>query len=40
MAEAHYYTKLVWNGAARGPTKSVESYSREFRAEFEGKSPL
>jgi organic hydroperoxide reductase OsmC/OhrA len=40
MAEAHYHARLVWSGGARGPTKSVESYSREFRTEFEGKPPL
>jgi organic hydroperoxide reductase OsmC/OhrA len=40
MAEAHYHAKLVWSGGARGPTKSVESYSREFRAEFEGKPSM
>ena len=40
MAEAHYHAKLVWSGSALGPTKSVESYSREFRAEFDGKPPL
>jgi organic hydroperoxide reductase OsmC/OhrA len=28
------------SGGAFGPTKSVESYSREFRAEFEGKPPM
>ena len=38
MGECH--TRLVWSGGAHGPTKSVESYSREFRAEFEGKPPL
>ena len=37
MAEAHYRARLVWSGSALGPTKSVESYSREFRAEFDGK---
>lgn len=40
MAEVHYRAKLVWSGSALGPTKSVETYSREFRAEFEGKPPL
>jgi organic hydroperoxide reductase OsmC/OhrA len=40
MAEAHYHTKLVWSGAARGAATNVESYSREFRAEIEGKPPL
>lgn len=38
MAEAR--VKLVWSGAALGPTESVDSYSREFRAEFDGKPPL
>jgi len=37
MAESHYHARLVWSGGALGPTKSVESYSREFRAEFDGK---
>ncbi|PVE23461.1 peroxiredoxin [Microvirga sp. KLBC 81] len=40
MGEAHYTARLVWSGSALGPTRSVESYSREFRAEFEGKPPL
>jgi organic hydroperoxide reductase OsmC/OhrA len=40
MAEAHYHAKLVWSGAANGSTQSVETYSREFRVEFEGKPAL
>jgi organic hydroperoxide reductase OsmC/OhrA len=40
MAEAYYYAKLAWSGGALGPTKSVETYSREFRAEIDGKPPL
>jgi organic hydroperoxide reductase OsmC/OhrA len=40
MGEAHYHAKLLWSGGAAGPTKSVESYSREFEARFEGKPPL
>ena len=40
MGEAHYHARLVWSGGALGPTKSVECYSREFRAEFEGKPPF
>ena len=40
MAEAHFYATLVWSGGALGPTSSVERYSREFRAEFEGKPAL
>jgi hypothetical protein len=39
MAETHY-TKVVWSGGAFGPTKSVANYSREFRAEFEGRPPI
>lgn len=30
----------MWGGDALGPTKSVERYSREFRAEFDGKPSL
>ena len=40
MAEAQYHATLVWTGGALGPTKSVDGYSREFRAEFAGKPPL
>lgn len=40
MSEAHYYSKLAWSGGALGPTESVETYSREFRAEINGKPPL
>jgi organic hydroperoxide reductase OsmC/OhrA len=40
MGETHYHAKLIWSGGALGPTKSVESYSREFRTEFDGKPPL
>lgn len=40
MAEAHYHARLVWSGGALGPTKSVDGYSREFRAEFKAKPPF
>jgi organic hydroperoxide reductase OsmC/OhrA len=40
MSEAHYYSKLIWSGGALGPTESVETYSREFRAQIDGKPPL
>jgi organic hydroperoxide reductase OsmC/OhrA len=40
MGKARYSARLVWSGGALGPTKAVESYSREFRAEIEGKPPL
>jgi organic hydroperoxide reductase OsmC/OhrA len=39
VAETHY-AKVVWSGGAFGPTKSVANYSREFRAEFEGKPAI
>lgn len=32
--------RLVWTGAARGPTVGYEQYSREVRADFEGKPSL
>ena len=40
MAEASFNATLVWSGGDLGPTKSVETYSREFRAEIAGKQPL
>lgn len=40
MSEALYHAKLAWSGGALGSTKSVETYSREFRSEIEGKPPL
>jgi len=40
MAEAHFNATLVWSGGDLGPTRSVETYSREFRAEIAGKQPL
>lgn len=32
--------RLVWTGAAKGGTTSYESYSRECRADFPGKSSI
>ena len=41
MAQEHHFAaKLIWTGAAQGPTKNYESYSREYRIEMEGKPPL
>lgn len=40
MEEAHYHAKLVWSGGTLGSTKFVESYSREFQVELEGKPPM
>ncbi len=40
-SEVHrYQAKLVWTGAAQGPTSSYEAYSREYTIEVEGKPPL
>ncbi len=35
-----YRARLVWTGASHGPITSYESYSREYRAEMDGKPPL
>ena len=41
MANEHRYAAtLRWTGAARGPTSSYASYSREYLAEIAGKPPL
>jgi organic hydroperoxide reductase OsmC/OhrA len=38
---AHRYEgRLVWTGAARGPTRTYASYSREYEVAFEGKPVL
>jgi organic hydroperoxide reductase OsmC/OhrA len=40
-SEVHRYpAKLVWTGAAQGPTSSYEAYSREYTIELAGKPPL
>lgn len=38
--EHHFAARLVWTGAAQGPTKDYETYSREYRIEIEGKPAL
>lgn len=38
--EHHYAARLIWTGAAQGPTKSYASYSRAFRVDFAGKTSL
>ncbi len=41
MAEVHHYSaKLSWTGAERGPTRSYESYSRDYVIEIPGKPAL
>ncbi len=38
--EHHYRAELTWTGAAQGPTRDYRSYSREYRAELEGKPAI
>ena len=38
--EHHFASTLRWTGAARGPIRDYESYSREYVVEMEGKPPL
>jgi organic hydroperoxide reductase OsmC/OhrA len=38
--EHHFAARLTWTGAAQGPTRDYESYSREYRVEVEGKPPI
>jgi organic hydroperoxide reductase OsmC/OhrA len=41
MANTHHYqAKVVWSGAAQGPTETYEGYSREYLVEIEGKPSL
>jgi organic hydroperoxide reductase OsmC/OhrA len=41
MAHVHHFSaKLTWTGAAKGPTSSYESYSRDHVIEVPGKPPL
>lgn len=38
--EHHYRALLSWSGAAQGPTKTYDSYSREWTARVDGKPML
>ena len=38
--EHHYQAKVTWTGAAEGPTRDYESYSRAHRIEMAGKPPI
>jgi organic hydroperoxide reductase OsmC/OhrA len=44
MSAAHedhrFECRLVWTGAAKGPTADYDTYSREYRIDFEGKPSL
>ncbi len=35
-----YQAKVVWSGAAEGPTRDYKSYSRAHRIEIAGKPPI
>jgi organic hydroperoxide reductase OsmC/OhrA len=38
--EHTYRARLVWTGAAAGPTREYATYSREYRVDFNGKPAL
>jgi organic hydroperoxide reductase OsmC/OhrA len=41
MASPHLYrTKLTWTGGSNGPAVSYDSYSRQYRFEFDGKASI
>ena len=41
MPHEHLFQSVVtWTGAAKGPTKSYETYSREFLVEIDGKADI
>ena len=40
MARHEYSTRLIWTGAAHGPTKTYDTYSREYEYRSGGKPPL
>jgi organic hydroperoxide reductase OsmC/OhrA len=41
MAREHRFAaRVVWSGAAQGPTRDYESYSRTYRVEVAGKPAL
>jgi organic hydroperoxide reductase OsmC/OhrA len=40
MSEHNFTARLTWTGAARGPVRDYESYSREYRIDIAGKPSL
>jgi len=38
--EDKFECRLVWSGAAKGPTTTYDDYSREYRIDFEGKPSI
>jgi organic hydroperoxide reductase OsmC/OhrA len=40
MSEHHFAAHLTWTGAAVGPVRDYDGYSREYRVDIDGKPPL
>lgn len=40
MQQHRFSCRLEWTGAASGPVRDYRSYSREWRADIDGKPPL
>jgi organic hydroperoxide reductase OsmC/OhrA len=41
MSRTHQYNaRVAWSGASAGPARTYDSYSREWTAHLEGKSPM
>ena len=36
----HFAARITWTGAVQGPTRSYDSYARDYLVEIEGKPPL
>lgn len=40
MSTHRFAARLTWTGAAQGPVRDYDGYSREYRVEMDGKPPL
>ncbi|MDX1540802.1 MAG: OsmC family protein [Geminicoccaceae bacterium] len=40
MTEHHFACRLRWTGAAGGPTRDYQSFSRDYEVLIEGKAPI
>jgi len=38
--EHRFECRLVWTGAAKGPTADYDTYSRDYRVDFQGKPSI
>jgi len=38
--EHRFECRLVWTGAAQGPTANYDTYSRDYRVDFQGKPSI